>query len=201
MLTAEQLQKLKRTNISVNAEATKQRVEEIFRHAKLKQKQAVRELAGISTQTVSNVYRTGGISAKMALALAQVLDVSPFYLTGEADEPGEFSEAEQRKLLLKHGYRALVAAIELAENEKQPRRAMQEELQPAMAAAPAAANAEVEIDPEAAELLAAPAISPDINAIGVADLLLLLSAIAVKAKAGIPSAKERLEKIKRLLLA
>ena len=117
MLSAEQIQGLKRTNISVSSDKTKLRFEEIFKPAKIKQKQAVRELAGVTSQVAHNIYNTGNISIKMVLAVSQVLNVNPFYLTGEADEPGEFSGEALRDLLLKHGYSDLAASIELPEKK------------------------------------------------------------------------------------
>jgi len=59
MLTAEQIQEsvLKRSNISVSSEKTKQRFEEIFKPAKIKDKQAVRELAGVTPQVATSPSR------------------------------------------------------------------------------------------------------------------------------------------------
>ena len=120
MLSAQQIQNLKRTNVSKSAERTRQRFEEIFKPAKIKEKQAIRALAGVTSQVAHNTYSTGNISIKMVIAVSQVLNVNPFYLTGEADEPGEFSDEALRGLLLKHNYRDLIASIELAEKKKQP---------------------------------------------------------------------------------
>jgi transcriptional regulator with XRE-family HTH domain len=188
MLTVEQFQaaKFKRTNISVNAELTKQRVDDLFRHAKIKQKQEVRSLADISTQTVSNVYRNGSISIKMAIALSQVLDVNPFYLTGEADERGVFSEEAIRDLLLKHKYRDLASSLKLPEREKRPYKRREQPAEPG----PVEVAKAVE-----------PAFSPDLSMIEAADAQVLLRAWAVRAKAGIAGAQERLDKVRQLLLA
>ena len=129
MLTAEQIKDLKRSNASIDPAKTKQRAEELLRPAKIAQKQAIRELAGVSTQVLSNIYRTGVISIKMVIAISQTLNVDPFYLTGEADEPGEFTDEALRALLLKRGYRKFVASLELPERKKRPytRRASPEE--------------------------------------------------------------------------
>ena len=196
MLSAEQIQGLKRTNISVDAEKTKLRFEEIFKPAKIKQKQAVRELAGVTSQVAHNIYNTGNISAKMVIAVSQVLNVSPFYLTGEADEPGEFSDEALRELLMKHKYRDLVASIELPEKKKRPytRRAVQE--------TPAVEDvAEEEIPvvaesvPEEQSIPAAPAFSLE-----EADQAAMLRALHIRSKAGIDGAQERLDQINQLLL-
>jgi len=54
----------------------------------------------------------------MVIAISQTLNVDPFYLTGEADEPGEFTDEALRALLLKRGYRKFVAGLELGRKEK-----------------------------------------------------------------------------------
>jgi len=190
MLSAEQTQGLKRTNISVDAEKTKLRFKEIFKPAKIKQKQAVRELAGVTSQVAHNVYGTGNISAKMVIAVSQVLNVNPFYLTGEADEPGEFFEEALRELLMKHKYRDLVASIELPEKKKRPytRHAKLEDpaLQPAEEEAP---------EEDVADVPAALAFPLE-----EADQVAMLRALHIRAKAGIDGAQERLDQINQLLL-
>lgn len=195
MLTAEQIQNLKRTNVSKSAEKTRQRAEELLRPAKIAQKKVIRELAGVSTQVLHSIYSTGNISIKMVIAVSQTLNISPFYLTGAADEPGECSDATLRDLLLKYGYRSLVASLELAEKKKRA---------DAAAPQPAGGEASEEQLVDAANFIPLPAEPQwqlDINALDETDLRFLLSGIAIQAKAGIPSAKERLEKIMRLLLA
>jgi len=196
MLTAEQIQNLKRTNVSKSAEKTQQRAEELLRHAKLAQKKAIRELAGVSSQVMHNIYSTGNISIKMVIAISQTLNVSPFYLIGAADEPGEFSDAALRDLLLKNGYRSLVAAMELAEKKK--RADVQRE---AEASAPQPAIDETPVDSaDPAPPPAEPQLPPESNAVSEADLHVLLDAVAIQSKAGIPSARNKLDQIKLLLL-
>jgi len=198
LLSAEHLQKTKRSNVSVNPAITRQRVEELLRPAKLVQKKAVRELAGVTTQVFHTIYSKGNISIRMVVAISQVLNVSPFYITGETDERGEFSSEALRDLLLKHKYRELVAELELPERKKRPytRRALQE----VPAAQPVAEEAPA-METESAPPPAEPQLPPGSDTIDESELHLLLSAVAIRAKAGIPVAKERMEKIKRLLLA
>jgi len=190
MLSAEQIQGLKRTNVSVSSEKTKLRFEEIFKPAKIKQKQAVRELAGVTSQVAHNIYNTGNISAKMVIAVSQVLNVNPFYLTGEADEPGEFSDEALRELLMKHKYRDLVASIELPEKKKQIH-AKPEEPAPQ----PAAEESPEEQLVDATVAPAAPAFPLE-----EADQAAMLRALHIRAKAGIAGAQERLHQINQLLL-
>jgi hypothetical protein len=194
MLSAEQIQSLKRVNISVSSEKTKLRFEEFFKPAKIAQKKAVRELAGVTSQVAHNIYTNGNISAKMVIAVSQVMNVNPFYLTGEADEPGAFSDEALRDLLLKHKYRDLVAGLELPEKKKRPytRHAV-----PDAVAVEDAAEADAPVaDAEAVE-------DPPLVAVIMleeADQMAMLRALHIQVKAGIAGAKERLEKINQLLL-
>ena len=98
MLDANFIQKLKQTNISIDGAKTKERVEKLWKVAATEQKEAILELAGVIAATIYRVYRTGSISAKLAVPLAQTLNVNPFFLTGQEDKPGEFSDEALRKL-------------------------------------------------------------------------------------------------------
>jgi len=104
--------------------------------------------------------------------------------------------------LLKRGYRAFVASLELPERKKRPytRRASPEE------AAPPPAEDEAPEEPahDAAEpALSKPEVQEPVECIALdeADLRLLLDAAVLKAKVGTPAAQERFEQIKQLLLA
>jgi len=195
MLTAEQIQgaNLKRTNISVNAEATKQRVEEILRPAKIAQKKAIRELAGVTAQVFHNIYERGNISIKMVIAISQTLNLNPFYITGKADEPGVYSVEALRDLLLKHGYRALVAELELSEKKKRP----YNRREPAVTET---AATETEEAPAVEEVQALPPAPAPAVQLEEAEQFALLVALRIRGKAGIDGAKERLEQINQLLL-
>ena len=129
-------------------------------------------------------------SAKLAVPLAQPLNVDPFFLTGEVDEPGECTDALLRKLLLKHGYKKIVEEANL----KRPYTRQQVPAEEA----PTAQEA-VEVEPEAVTLLA-PQLSPDSDALTLDDLNLLLEALSIQAKAGIATAKEKLVQLRSLLL-
>jgi len=112
MLNTSFINQLKQTNISVNSEKTAQRVDALWTSAKNTDKRAVIELAGVASATIYRVYNTGHISAKLAVAMAQVLEISPFYLTAESDEPGAFGEDVLKTFLAAHGYDALAQDLE-----------------------------------------------------------------------------------------
>jgi len=188
-ISADQLQQLKRTNISQDAEKTKQRVEELLRPAKIALKKEIRELAGITSQVFHNIYSNGNLSIKTVLAIAQTLNINPFYLTGEADEPGRCTDARIRELLLKHGYREFVASIELPE-------ARQAKAIPTPEEAPVKVPDAQEAPEEEPLPQAAPALPSGSDTLTVEDLQQLIYALCIQAKAGIANAKEKLDQIK-----
>ena len=72
------------------------------------------------------------------IAISQVLNVSPFFITSESDERGAFSGEALRDLLLKHKYRELVASLELPEKKNRPAKAEETATQSMAEEAPAA---------------------------------------------------------------
>jgi len=193
MLNTAQLEQLKRTNISQDAEKTKLRITELWQGLKIKQKQAIRELAGITAQPIYRTQETGTISAKVVLAIAQTLNINPFYLTGETDEPGECAEAAVRELLLKYGYRELAASMEPA------KRKYERHIKPAPEESPEEEEAPVEEPAPPPEPNAQ--LPPGSDALTAEDLQNLIFALYVQSKAGIATAKEKLDKIKQIILS
>jgi hypothetical protein len=63
-------------------------------------------LAGIKKITVERSYKQGYISAKLAAAMAQVLEVDPYYLTGETDEQKPYDYNLLREFVTELGYDA-----------------------------------------------------------------------------------------------
>ncbi len=116
MLNAENVKTMKQTNISADGDQTKQRVKEILKGASKEQKVEMTELSGLKLTSLQRVYATGNISAKIAVAIAQVMNVDPNYLTGEAGEPGEYSAEIINAFLSAKGYDSLV------QKEQKPRR-------------------------------------------------------------------------------
>jgi len=209
MLTAENIQSLKQTNISIDGEKTKERTEALWKAAKSAQKQEIRELAGVVAASVYRVYNTGSISAKLAIAFAQALNISPFYLTGEADEPGEFAEADLLRLLEQQGYTKLLAELVPASAEPKPKRAytrrkkaeeapVEEEPAPVQAEEPVVDEEAVEVaaaEVEEAVPEAPAAVLPE------EDLQALLHALVIRANAAAAGAAEKLGQVQRILLS
>jgi len=201
MLDTAQLQQLKRTNVSVNSEKTKLRISELWKPLKIKQKQAIKTLADITAQPIYRTQETGTISARLAIAFAQSLGVSPLYLIGEVDEPGECTDAVIRELLLKYGYRELVASMEIPE-AKPAKRKYERHVKPEQEAVFAdAPEEEAQAEEPVPQPAPVPQLPPGSDALTAEDLQNLIFALYVQDKAGIPSAKEKLDRIKLIIFS
>ena len=199
MLDTAQLQQLKRTNISQDPEKTQQRARELWQSLKNKEKQALKDLADVTSQTIYRIYENGGISARLAIAFAQCLNVSPFYLTGETDARGACSDAVIRELLLKYGYQKLVASMELP--EAKPKRPAPPP-KPAVEEAPAEATEGESVPAEEFQPQPEPVVQlSGSEALTAEDLQPLICALYIQAKAGIAKSKEKLGQIKQILLS
>ncbi len=104
MFTKEFVSKLKRTNVSVDGEKTRDRVEALWKPASKTVKDKIEELAGIARTTIYRCYRTGSISVKLIVPMAQLLNVNPFYLTGEVDENTPCTDEVIEDFLNQKGY-------------------------------------------------------------------------------------------------
>jgi len=220
-LTTEQLKMLKQNNISVDAAKTTERAQQLWKSQKNATKADLLALAGCTGPTVHRIYKSGAIHIKLALAFAQTLNINPYYLTGEADEPGEFSDVLLLQLLEQHGYKQLaeeLAPSAPAEEEVvvKPKRKYTRKPKSVVEETPAAepeAEAEVIPEPEPApepepEVVAepepvvepAPAPAVDID-IPEEDLQALLHSLVILARAGIAGAQEKLAAVKGILIS
>jgi len=111
VITSENLGSLKQVNISQDAEKTKARAEQLWKEQSNAKKKELTEFAGCIPATIHRIYKTGAIHIKLTLAFAQMLNINPYYLTGEADEPGEFSDVLLLQLLEQHGYKQLAEEL------------------------------------------------------------------------------------------
>ena len=210
LLTSSQIQSLKQSNISADIDKTKERVEALWKTAKSAQKQEIRTLVDIVPATVYRIYKTGSISAKLAIAFAQTLNVNPFYLTGEADESGEFAEADLLRLLEQQNYKKLLAELAAAEPEpkaKRPytrRKKAEPEDTPVEEILPVEAPEQAEEKPVIAEIseeVPAEIAAPIAPALPENDLQALLHALVIRANADAASAADKLSQVQGILLS
>jgi hypothetical protein len=190
--TKEFIQKLKQSNISVDAGKTKQRVREVWKAASKAQQNAILASSGVKRTTLQRAYTTGNISAKLAVPIAQTLNLSPKYLTGEHDEVGEYSDIQLIELLREHKYTKLLKEIATNAPAKKPRQ------KPPVETVEAAPASFVEIETVVAPVLAeAPAFAGDLTE---DEVILLVKSLLLKAKAGGKHAAAA-DQLKALLLA
>jgi len=214
MITTAQLKSLKQNDISADAGKTKARAEQLWKAQKNATKNDLVAFAGCSPATVHRIYKTGSIHIKLALAFGQVLNVNPYYLTGEADEPGEFTEALLLQLLEQHGYKQLAEefAPPAPEEVVKPKRKYTRKAKPVEEAAPAPEPEPVEEvipepepqpepEPEPAPVtIEEPAPGADIVLLEE-DLQALLHTLVILDRAGIAAAKEKLARVKGILVS
>jgi len=198
MFNAQLIQKLKQNNISADPEKTKKHMSQAWKAASREDQDTILELAGVARSTIHRVYRKGGISAKLSLAIAQTLNVNPFYLTGSADEPGTCTNELIALFLSAHKYDALLTEwnkVERRQRQSAPAR------EPA-APKPEPAAAAPEVTAPVEEPAPAPAEpEPDaLDALSEDDLIVLVHSLFIKAKADAKST-EQILKLKQLLLS
>lgn len=191
MLTAETIQSMGRKNVSANADLTMQRTKEVLKAAKRKQQSEIDALTGLKRVSVNRVYATGTITAKVAVAIGQVLNVNPFYLTGEVEERGAYTNDVLVSFLTTKGHPKLAKAVVKKQKDAgtaaEPVNAADAPAKSETAPLfPAAFSKSTEMDAAAADL-------------SVEDAQFLVAALYIRAKAG-GNAAQHLELIKRTLL-
>ncbi|GHU93954.1 hypothetical protein FACS1894208_04220 [Clostridia bacterium] len=122
MLTAEFIKQLKQSNVSHDAQKTKERIKETYKNASKEGKQLVIDLSAQTRNTIYRVERTGNVSAKLLLPIAQVGGVSPFWLAGDTDDRGTFDIETVKSFLISRKYKKLAATLTVEPVEKKEKR-------------------------------------------------------------------------------
>jgi len=105
----ELVSKLKQSNISKDGDKTKARVKPLWKAANNEQRKVILALADVKDVSVRRAYVTGSISAKLVAAISLAMNVNPYFLTGQVDEAGEYSDTQLVELLKDHKYDKLLA--------------------------------------------------------------------------------------------
>ena len=196
MIDANLVRKLKQTNLSADGDKTRTRVTELWKSASKEAKRSVEQLSGKSRATIYRVYNTGSLSAKLAVPMAKAFNVDPDYLLAKTDAPGEYSEALIRNFLTERGYGKLLSG------EASAKRRGRKKASEAAASAPAAPVAPSEaFTTLVATAASAMAKSANDSALSQEELLLLVQALLLREKAGIPDAVAKAIKLRALLLS
>ncbi len=193
MLTSDMIKTLKQVNISVDSELTKHRTKGVLKAASREQKRQIDAFAGLKRASINRVYTTGSISVKIAVAVAHVLNINPYYLTGEVSEPGECSDELLAEFLAAKGYK------DIAEKAAKPPRKPRQKRTPKVAVA----EVSMALPPELAEPVIAPAPAPEAlppaGDFTEEEAVILLRALFVRAQYG-GDCGGTLAKVKALLI-
>ena len=206
MLTTAQIKSLKQVNISVDPEKTKERVQQVWKAAKNVIKNDTVALAGCSKGTVYRVFDTGSISIKLAIAIGQVMNVNPYYLTGELEDQGSFSEILLLQILDQYGYKELVAELappaeETVKPKRKYTRKQKSVIEEAVPVPEAVEEVVVEPEPEPVPepvVVEEPAPLPDFSE---EDMQALLHSLVILSKAGVTEAADKLARVKGILIS
>ncbi len=194
MVGAELIQSLKRTNISVDGEKTKERVARLWKEAPSEIKKHIVEDADVKRVTVYRINNTGIISARLAVALAQRLNIDPYYLTGEKDEAGECCDDVLDRFLREKGYsKQLDVAVAAKRAKRQFRRRETDPDSSVVTASDTAQEAAGNVEPNPPPLtsvsgnterpLEIEAIAqPNLSDLNVDELTVLLHALYIRAR-------------------
>ena len=171
------------------------------------------------------MFKTGALNARLLLSMAHVLDVTPFYYTGEEEDKKPCGDAEIKRFLLANGYDSLTEEMQSssAAPAKRPRRKPSPKNQPKPAELPEADTAperewddlEEELDEvlelfdtdeDAEDVIVYEFAFPDderfnkaMNTMNEDEAVLLLKSLFKRAEAG-GDAEEYAELVKRCLL-
>jgi hypothetical protein len=191
VITESLVRQLKQVNISKDAEKTKSRTSEAWKAASKDAQTAIIELTGLAKSSVQRAYKTGSISAKLVVAVAQTLNLNPFYLTGEADEQGACSEDLLRSFLISYGYEKLLPDPPVKKRGRRTKAKQEavEPMQPVSEPDVEPVVTEAPADPPENEKLQDPALISEeiiayLDSLTEDDIMLLVKTMLLRAKAG-----------------
>ncbi len=214
MFNQEFIKKLKQSNISKDATKTKERMRKLWQSLSKDKRSDIITLAGVSKATISRIFKTGVISAKLDIPISQISDTDPNYLIGSTDEYGHYTYEEAVQFLTELGYTKILAEYEKEQKkirrkeEKQAKSDIQnaEYVLPSDQAGdkpePLAENEVPQADSCSVTSVKESGAedTPDIE-LTEDEMFLLLKSALLRASKGVEGADIRLNKIKKLLLS
>lgn len=110
---------IKQRTVSKDTDKTKSRVDEVWKSAKNADKLIAEKLTGMKRSAIYRVFKEGSVNGKIVLAISQVMNVDPFYLTGEIDDKSECTEEALLKFAADYGYDTLIKEYKSIKRKKQ----------------------------------------------------------------------------------
>ena len=90
MFKPEFIKKLKQSNISTTPEKTAARIRAIWRPLAKNKRAEILTLADVKKPSIERAYKTGNVSAKILISMAQVLEMDPHYILGTLEQARPF---------------------------------------------------------------------------------------------------------------
>jgi hypothetical protein len=213
MVTPELIERIKQVNVSKDSTKTAERVKTAFSSATRKQKHEIERLSGQKRTSVYRVFKTGNLSAKVLLPMAEILNITPFWFTGETDDMDKCSDTLILSFLDGRGYKNLAslapkrgrkpadAAAAGKKPGRKPRKAAAVEAETAVEEVAAVTETEDENAITIPITLSnAPKMREAINKLDAESAAQLLRALYLRAKAG-GNAEQLLDVVKLCLLS
>jgi hypothetical protein len=207
MYNADFIQQLKRSNISIDGEKTKERVEKLWKSATNELKSQIEHDTGSVRASIYRIYNTGAISAKMVITFAQKLNVDPYYLTGETDENNACTEETVERFLRDKGYSKLLDGSDIKPQKRVYRKRVVPENKPVEASSEVPGEEVTEDDTKPSDIISDteiiktvhPDSEEDLSSITEEDMITILHSLFIRARVS-KKATERLENIKQMLI-
>jgi len=111
VITKDMLNAIKQSNVSKNAELTKERVTEVWNYMSREQHKELYKY-GISNAMIGRSKKLGNMAVKVASAFALACGVNPYYLTAEQEQNNYDADEEKvRQFIIEHGYEKALGII------------------------------------------------------------------------------------------
>jgi hypothetical protein len=108
MLELNKFKEMKQISVGQDEEKIKSRVKKVWVALTKPQREEVLNLSGLSVYAAMRTYQKGKISLKLALALAQVQKVNPYFLTGASDDREDYTDDRINQFLTDNGHADLL---------------------------------------------------------------------------------------------
>ena len=99
MLTSQQFTEIKAKSPPQDALKSVPRVVDDFKALTAQQKTEIAELSGVAKNTIYNFARSQKVTAKAILAMAQMMNISPYYYLGTTDEKEPYTKKQMKKFV------------------------------------------------------------------------------------------------------
>jgi hypothetical protein len=104
MLKPTDIARIKQTNVSKDADSTKSALSATWKAAEKTKRNEILALSGVKKPSIERAYKSGNVSAKIVVAMAQVLQIDPVWLAGNSAEARPFEQKQVLTFLAELGY-------------------------------------------------------------------------------------------------